>query len=108
MHKLNFYRKTISNNLKLQVALLLFLSVVACSKNDDVSLNEYIVTEKYCDRVVVGGVVGITDMCFEKDEIVTAEALIIDSISVRIAKKNNILGAQELINIPLSHLKIIE
>ena len=84
------------------------LTIISCNKSDDISQNKYIITKKYCDRVVVGGVVGITGMCFQKDEIVTAEVLIIDSISVRIAKKNNILNAQELINIPLSHLKIIE
>ncbi|UMB61252.1 hypothetical protein MHL31_03385 [Lutibacter sp. A80] len=94
--------------MRLFLLSLLFLSCIACTKNDDLSLSEYILTEKYCDRVVIGGVVGIMDMCFQKDEIVIAEALIIDSISVRIAKKNNTINAQELINIPLSHLKIIE
>ncbi|UMB54682.1 hypothetical protein MKD41_04240 [Lutibacter sp. A64] len=93
--------------MRLFLLSLLFLSFIACTKKDDISL-EYILIEKYCDRVVVGGVVGITDVCFQKDEIVIAETLIIDSISVRIVKKNNILGAQELINIPLSHLKIID
>jgi hypothetical protein len=85
----------------------------SCSKEEVILEQNYIFQERYCAMVVVGGVVGITERCFEVGEVVVGYEKVPGIISIRIAAHSNLNDGppqswsyQEFVEVSLNYLEL--
>lgn len=90
------------------VGFLVILIPSGCK--NEVAGTEFVFVNDYCTTIIVGGVVGVKQKCFNKSDQVLAESITDSSIVIRIAEPsvlNNEPGPssyQELLEIPLEHV----
>jgi hypothetical protein len=85
--------------------LLPFFSFCQTKKN-----KPYIFTQPYCEKVTVGGVVGVREKCFKIGDTIVGKKLKNGKIKIRIAKHSKVnegkpsnMSYQEFMEIPMSY-----
>lgn len=97
----------VTNSIVLSLLVFLFFN---CSDNE-LESKEYVFVEKYCATIVVGGVVGLQEKCYEIHDVVLAETRSDTFITIRISNGPQISDTpgpwsfQELLDVPLIYLK---
>ena len=95
--------------LRILVGLLAILFYASCKMPH--TENEFIFVNDYCTTITVGGIVGVKEKCFYKDDVVVAESVTDSSIVIRIAghsernKENGPSSFQELLKVPKEYVK---
>ena len=98
------------------IGLLLIISVlVSCEKKSTDKEDTFVFLKSYCATVTVGGVVGITEKCFNPGDTVTGKQVNNGMVTIRIAGHSelNDLPAnpnsfQEFLDVPAENLKLID
>ncbi|MBT8196195.1 MAG: hypothetical protein KJO64_07195 [Bacteroidia bacterium] len=94
--------------LRICIGFLVILMFYGCKK--EVPGNKFIFVSDYCTTIIVGGVLGIQEKCFYKDEVVVAELVTESTIVIRIAEPSVLNSEpgpssyQELLDIPIKHV----
>ena len=99
------------NNILKIIALTII--IWGCEKEETLIDQDFIFVKKYCAKVTVGGVVGITERCFEIGGVIVGYKKNEGTITIRIAKHNPLndgppssASYQELLDVPLDYLRL--
>lgn len=94
---------------------LLLLVLGSCKKEEITNEQSYVFLKPYCATVVVGGVVGLAEKCFEIGDIVIGEKSIDGKVRIRIAEHGllneghpNSANYQELLDVPSDYLEVLK
>lgn len=103
--------------MKNSILTIIALTIIiwGCEKEDTLINHDFIFVKKYCATVTVGGVVGITERCFEIGDLVVGYKKNEDTITIRIAEHNPLndgppssASYQELLDVPSDFLRLKE
>ncbi len=95
--------------------LIFIISILgSCEKKAADKENNYVFIKSYCATVTVGGVVGITEKCFNPGDTVSGKEAMDGTVSIRIAAHSDVNDGpagpnsfQEYLNVPSENLRII-
>lgn len=101
--------------LKLLTLFFLLSGFNSCEKNKDVKENSYVFIKPYCDMVIVGGVVGIREKCFNSGDTVSGREITEGQVTIRIAAHSEFNEGppspnsyHEFLNVPAENLEKIK
>lgn len=97
------------------LGLILIISILGgCEKKAADKEINYVFIKSYCATVTVGGVVGITEKCFNPGDTVSGKEAMEGTILIRIAGHSDINNGpsnpnsfQEYLNVPSENLSIL-
>jgi len=93
--------------------IALIIIIWGCEKEETLTGQDFIFVKKYCAMVTVGGVVGITERCFEIGDVVVGYKKNEGAITIRIAEHSPLndgppssASYQELLDVPSDYLRL--
>jgi hypothetical protein len=85
----------------------------SCTKDSNTTNQNYAFTKPYCATITVGGVVGISEKCYQIGDIVTGKENTSGKLTIRIADHSALndgpvtsASYQEFLDVPLDYLAI--
>ncbi len=95
--------------------VVLAIALLGCASEEGAKENVFVFSERYCATVTVGGVIGVTERCFEVGDAVTGQRKDANTITIRIAEHTQrnegppgSASYQELLDVPSEFLKLRE
>ena len=97
---------------KLLSIILIFFSLNSCKKDYDDYTYEFI--QPYCTQITVGGIVGVTEKCYAKGDLIKGDKLKDGFVTIRIAEHSKLndtpsdASYQEILKVPSINLKRVK